>query len=162
MTTKKLHNGTKVSLTTPTRLVDGKRHLLTKAEIAERSTQAATALAQSVTAFIKIYRDKKAETFLYKDVPMRLNDGARADLTAMFFTVVLNTAIPDAQVMLNWQERGYNNLPITAKMLRDDGMMIAGHRQKCFTAADIVTTAHKEKPYTSIKAVKTAFDTAYG
>ena len=144
------------------KLVDGKLVDLTQAEITAREAKTTVFLAKSVTAFIKKYRDEKAETFLYKDVPMRLNDGARADLTAMFFTVVLNTAIPDAQVMLNWQESGYNNLPITAKMLRDDGMMIAGHRQKCFTAADIVTTAHKETPYTSIEAVKTAFDTAYG
>jgi len=135
---------------------------LAEGEITTINAQKAAKKAQTVTDYIKTYRDEKAETFLYKDVPMRLNDGARADLTAMFFTVVLNTAIPDAQVMLNWQESGYDNLPITAKMLRDDGMMIAGHRQKCFTAADIVTTAHKETPYTSIKAVKTAFDTAYG
>lgn len=108
---------------------------------------------------VTLYRDEKAGVFVYKDIPMKLTDGARADLTALYFSVVLNQAIPDETVMAQWQERGYPVLPITAGDLRADGHKFSEHRQKCFTAAGTVKANLQN--YTTAEQIKAAFDTAY-
>jgi len=108
---------------------------------------------------IASYRDEKALTYVYKSVPMKLGDGARADLIALYFTAVLNPAIPDATVMANWQEEGYDTLPITAGDLRADGLEFMNHRQKCFTAGDVVKTNVED--YTTAQEIRDAIDAAY-
>ncbi len=47
---KTLHDGTEVSDDTPTRLVNGKRYLLTKEEIAAREAEAAASALASLPA----------------------------------------------------------------------------------------------------------------
>lgn len=120
-----------------------------------------TPSSEEILEHISIYRDLKAENFIYKTITMKLTDGARADITAVYFSVVLNTSIPDATVMMNWQEEGQTSLPITAGDLRADGTSFMTHRQKCFTAAGIVKATHETTPYASFSAVETAFEDAY-
>lgn len=105
------------------------------------------------------YRDKRALVYTYKGVPMRLTDGARADLTAVYYMVLLDTAINDDQVMMDWQEEGHDNLPITANMLRTDGHKFAEHRQKCFTAAKTVKANLAD--FSTFEELEAAFDKAY-
>ncbi len=105
------------------------------------------------------YRDEKAGVFVYKNVPMKLTDGARADLTALYFTALLNQSIPNETVLAEWQERGYEAIHLTAGDLRADGDKFMQHRQKCFTAASVVKASIND--YTTAEEIKTAFDEAY-
>ena len=111
------------------------------------------------TPILEAYRDEKALVYTYKGVPMKLGDGARADLTALYFTVLVNQAIPDETVMADWQEEGYDPLPITAGDLRTDGFKFAEHRQKCFTAS--ATVKPDLSDYVTEQAIKDALDAAY-
>lgn len=108
-------------------------------------------------ALLKSYRDQKAETYTYKGVPLTLKDGQRADLSALYFSVLIDQNIPNSQVMAEWQEPGYDTLNITAGDLRTDGQTIFNHRQKCFTAYNAI----KNNEFTTIEQMEGAFDTAY-
>jgi len=117
--------------------------------------------ASNVADALSSLRDEKAINYPYKGIVMRLSDGARTDLTAVYSVVAINQAIPDDMVMMNWQEDGYDNLPITAGDFRADGLKFMQHRQDCFTAAKIVTQKHKETPFKSLIDLEKAFDEAY-
>lgn len=106
---------------------------------------------------LKDIRDEKALNFAYKGIVMKLADGARADISAVYFSVVLDTNIPDETVMMVWQESGYDPLPITAGDLRSDGALFMQHRQACFTAATQVDTSGIDTE----EDLEAAFDAAY-
>lgn len=148
-------------MTTQYKMVDGELVELTKSEIDQRIIEQGIAEIERAGDYIKTYRDKVASIYTYKNVPMRLTDGARADLSAMYYMVLLNQGIHGNTVMMEWQESGYDPLPITAADLRDDGHLFAEHRQKCFSAAKDVLEEHEETPFTTIEAVEEAFDEAY-
>lgn len=110
-------------------------------------------------AHLNAYRDARALIFTYKSVPMKLGDGARADLLAMYFVVMQNPALPGNMVMAQWQEEGYETIQITAGDLRTDGMEFFDHRQKCFSACDAVKSAIEG--LTTFENIEEAFDEAY-
>lgn len=116
---------------------------------------------EQVQNHISTYRDFKAINYPYNGIVMRLTDGARADLTAVYFVVQSDQTIPNDQVMMVWQEDNYDDLNITAGMLRADGLTFMAHRQKCFSAASSVRATHEQTPYTSVESIETAFDAAY-
>lgn len=109
-------------------------------------------------AYLKQYRDFRATRFEYKGIIMNLHDGARADLTALYFSVLLNPAIPNETVMAKWQEPGFPTLDLTAGDLRNDGPAIMQHRQNVWTAYDAV----KDQIFNSIEDLEAAFDAAMG
>lgn len=109
-------------------------------------------LPKQVLIALKEYRDEKSGTYLYKGVPIKLTP----DLTTIYFAVLLDQNIPDEQVMAAWQEDGYDTINITAGDLRMDGKAMIEHRQKWWTAFDVV----KGGSYESIEDAIEAFDAA--
>ena len=110
---------------------------------------------QRLVEALSAIRDRHAETFTYRGVVMRLEDGARADLTALYFQAKTDEAIPDTQIMAVWQEKGFDPLPITAGDLRADGHLFSQHRQKCFAVA----AALNPSDYETIEELESAYET---
>lgn len=111
-------------------------------------------------AAAKAYRDLKAENCPYKGIIIKLTDGARADLLAMYTLVFLQPTIPDAEIMAAWQEPGYPTEYITALDLRTYGQDLFTHRQKCFSAMDVIhsSLSSLETEQDIIEALDTAYD----
>ncbi len=141
------------------KLVNGEIVPMSAEEISQRQAEEAAWIAVKLAQILTAYRDKMALVYTYKGVPIKLTDGARADLTALYFSVLMNQSIPNATVMANWQENGYETLQITAGDLRTDGHQFAEHRQKCFTAHDTVKANLVN--YTTEQQIQGAFDAAY-
>lgn len=90
---KTLHDGTKVSDETPTRLVNGKRYLLTQEEIDQREAEAEA----SQLAMLPDYNEKKRENLISQGATFDGITIKTDDRTLVFFTNLFMQANADSQ-----------------------------------------------------------------
>jgi hypothetical protein len=110
-----------------------------------------------INAYKETYMEQRALYYPYKTTVIKMTDGARADLSTLYFIALTDLAIPNDAIMASWREDGYSPLPITAGDLRADGKKFMEHRQKCFTALTLLNGTQ----YNTKQEVETAFDNFY-
>lgn len=148
---KTLHDGTEVSLDTPTKLVGGLRYLLTQEEIDARNAETAATEAKAITDHISVYRRQRENGGVdVLGATIRTDTESRANL--------LGAA--QMGITINWKaENGF--FEFTAQEMQTIAAAVGAHIQKCFSAEKAVSAAHAQSPYQSKEAIETAFDNAY-
>ena len=154
---KKLHDGTAVSLDTPTKMIGGQRHLMTQDEINQLNSDQEQKVSERITQEIKRYRlEREYGGFYFDGFFIETDEKSERRVIGAW-----TKAKADPNYTVDDWKTSQGFIDLSNAQLIAIGDAFDEHVQKCFSAEKTVTEAHAQTPYTSIEAVQEAFDDAY-
>ena len=152
---KDLHDGTSVSLDTPTKMVDGKRYLLSQEEIDAKTAEEAADVANKLAILPKQLRKATTETIITVDgVEYQCNaDTSMAILGLIRMLEELN----DANYTV--QYKGVNGFfDRTLAQLKVAGLQVGNYQNKAFAAEKTTSEEVANGTITNEGQLKTRFN----
>lgn len=160
---KTLHDGTEVSLNTPTKLVNGKRYLLTQEEIDARKAETAASELASLPDYIsKLSQETMDAGTTYTHATHgELRVGTKRDDILLINGAVSRAVLQnDLTAEHQYFEPKGPNYTVTNQDFINIGLAQAAHIQKVGNAKGAVQAKIDDGTYTTKEQVKTAFEAA--